>query len=345
MSVLLGGSSGALPHLVVPLDDASRIGEARRLARDLAESMGFDETSAGRISVAVTELGSNLLKHARGGRICIAVREAADGVCLELVSMDEGPGMANPAQCLADGYSTAGSLGQGLGAVRRLADDFDLYSAVGQGTLVLARFRNGPPPGTRPAPARTDYEMGFMCVPAPGEVVSGDAWALSVDGNQATVMMADGLGHGAGAAEAGMMAQRIFSRSPGAVLTWILEQSHVAMRSTRGAAVTLARLNAATHAIDIVGAGNVMCRVISGIEDKSGQVQNGTVGIQLRTPREQAMAWPQHALFILFTDGLQSRWTLDPAVLRCDTALIAAFLVWRFSRGRDDATVLVMRRA
>jgi hypothetical protein len=88
-----------------------------------------------------------------------------------------------------------------------------------------------------------------------------------------------------------------------------------------------------------------MARVLSGIDDRTLLVQNGTAGLQMRAVQEQEVEWPPHAVLIVHSDGIQSRWRLDdPAVLQRDPSLVAAFVFWKFCRGRDDATVVVVGR-
>jgi hypothetical protein len=98
-----------------------------------------------------------------------------------------GPG----ATLTGDGYSTAGSQGAGLGAVRRLADEFDIYSQPGKGPAVLARLR---PQGAGPAQALV-FEVAGVSVAMPGEQVCGDAWGVVTDRGRAVVGVMDS-GHG-----------------------------------------------------------------------------------------------------------------------------------------------------
>src|SRR5688500_2123976 len=99
--------------------------------------LGLGEVRQGEVAIVVTELATNLVKHARGGELLI--RAVEDGT-LEVLAVDRGGGIARPAEVMRDGYSTAGTLGAGLGAVRRLAARFDLYSTPGAGTVVMARL-------------------------------------------------------------------------------------------------------------------------------------------------------------------------------------------------------------
>lgn len=328
-------------HHAFPIDDASRIGQARRHAAALAAQLDWSDVDAGRLALVVTELGTNLHRHAAKGRLLIAARAAMDDV--EVLAVDEGPGIPDLQRSLRDGYSTGGTPGTGLGAVRRLADEFDLHSSVPQGTVCVARVRAR---GTGAHGVDLRLEIGAVCLPAPGETVSGDAWSAAVDGSGARLMVADGLGHGPEAAKASAAATAAFAAQPFADLASGLRQAHLALQTTRGAAVLLAQIEHEPAAVSYVGAGNVVGRVVSGVFDKSLITQHGTAGLTIRAPETATMALPPHALVILHSDGLDTRWKPEvilPA-MRGDPSLVAAIL-WRdHSRQRDDATVVVVRR-
>lgn len=335
MEVILPGT----PHVLFPMGDASRVGEARRHAAQLAAQLGLDETTAGRLALVVTELGNNLVRHAEGGRLLIAQRQR-DQPEVELLALDDGPGIADTARALADGFSTGGTPGTGLGAVRRLASDFDLHSEPGVGTVLLARVR---PEGFRRQPAAFRWGAVMLC--APGEQVCGDAWAMALDGARAAVLVADGLGHGPHAAEASQAAVAQFMRAPFAPLTEQLDRMHAALRITRGAAGSLALLEPAS--VQLAGAGNIATRLVSGTHSKSLAPQHGTLGVQARRFEPVQAEWPPHAVAVLHSDGLQSRWQAEPLapLVARDPALLAAWLVRGNLRGRDDATVFVLQRS
>src|SRR6185436_1518023 len=107
--------------VIVRVDDSSHVAAARRAAADLAWRLHFDETTAGRLALVVTELATNLVKHGGGGEVMLRQVDVAPAGFVEVVALDRGPGMANVTRCLEDGYSTAGSPGTGLGAVQRLS--------------------------------------------------------------------------------------------------------------------------------------------------------------------------------------------------------------------------------
>ena len=102
--------------------DASEVGEARRAAAGLAQRNGFSRDVEARIALVATEMATNLLKHAGEGVVAINEFGDAGGSGIELIALDKGPGIADVARCLIDGFSTAGSPGTGLGAVARVSD-------------------------------------------------------------------------------------------------------------------------------------------------------------------------------------------------------------------------------
>jgi anti-sigma regulatory factor (Ser/Thr protein kinase) len=326
-------------HVDVPIDDASRVGEARRHAAQLAHECGLDETEAGRLAIVVTELGTNLLRHAQGGRLLLSARAAR--MEAEVVSIDAGPGIADIDRSLGDGYSTGGTPGTGLGAVRRLASDFDLHSSVPGGTVIVARVRAARAPHDGAA-----VSIGAVSLAARGERVCGDGWSFAVDGAFTSMMVADGLGHGPDAAEAAQVALATFADAPDASPRTQLERAHEALKRTRGAAVMVLHADGKAGTVRSAGAGNVMARLVSGTADRTILCQHGTAGVTIRTPDETNTAWPPHAMLVVFSDGIESRWQagLLAPVLGRDPTLAAALVVRDHCRGRDDATVAVLRR-
>ena len=128
-----------VPRAVPPfaVDEPSQVGEARRRIVELGASIGLDSDQQGRLALVVNELGSNLVKHGGGG--VLLIRGLQTPAAVEVLAIDRGAGMASVAECFRDGYSTAGSSGTGLGAVRRLASLVDVYTTQPGGTAIVAR--------------------------------------------------------------------------------------------------------------------------------------------------------------------------------------------------------------
>jgi anti-sigma regulatory factor (Ser/Thr protein kinase) len=334
-----------IPHLDIPVTESSQVGEARRAVLRLAAERSLDETVAGRLALIVTELGTNLARHAKGGRLLVGCMASPEGCQVELLSIDSGPGMLDVNRCLRDGYSTGSTPGTGFGAVQRLSTDFSVFSVVDKGTVILSRVWAPASSSPNALSPRARFAHAGICLAAPGETISGDAWDLRIADGKATVIVADGLGHGPGAADAAAEAIRAFQSSAGSPAV-ILERAHPLMRSTRGAAVAVAELDTRADVVVFAGAGNISGRMISGIADRSLMSQHGTLGVQIRKLQDVTYSWPEHSLVVMHSDGLTTRWNLDDVggLLQCDPAVVAGWLVRDHTRGHDDVTVVVLKR-
>ena len=101
----------------------------------------------------MTELATNLIKHAQGGTLTLTPLADGGRVGLEIESHDNGPGIADVEQALGDRFSTAGTRGTGLGAVNRLMDELDITSRRGRGTRIVCRkWLREHRPSLRPCP-------------------------------------------------------------------------------------------------------------------------------------------------------------------------------------------------
>lgn len=307
----------------------------------LARQQGFNEEDSGRVALVATELGTNLTKHASQGELLASPYEDEGQGGIELIALDRGPGILNVQACLADGYSSAGTAGHGLGAVIRQSTFVDIVSWSGIGTAILARVGAGKPNGA-PAPTRSAMGYGAVSVPIPGETVCGDSWAVNRDGATSTLFLADGLGHGPDAADAAVEAVRLFRRFHGHEVPALLDYIHGGLRATRGAAVSIARYDPRRGQVVFGGIGNVAGVLSARSELRRMVSMPGTAGYSVR--KIQSFQYPfTGGLVILASDGLGTTWTLDkyPNIEAAHPTLIAAVLYRDFGRRRDDATVLV----
>lgn len=336
-------------HIAFDVHEVSQVGQVRRAAALVADQVGLDEVAAGRVALVATELGNNLVRHAKKGRVLMAPVKADNGQeMVELLSLDHGPGIADLSACMVDGYSTGGTPGTGLGAVRRLSDEFEVFSLMPHGTVIMARIGTRVGAGLAPPPHVTQpsgFAVGAVTLALEGESVSGDAWAIQVEGSRAALVVADGLGHGPDAAEASHAAIAKFRQMPFEAPSKVLEHIHQTLRSTRGAAVAMADVDLSRQAVSYCGVGNVAGRLISGVSDRSLASQHGTAGVQIRRLQDVPYDWPAHGMLVMHSDGLTARWTLEatPALLRQHPTVVAAWLLRDHSRGRDDATVVVLK--
>jgi anti-sigma regulatory factor (Ser/Thr protein kinase) len=320
-----------------------QIPQLRREGEVLSAGLGFSQGDAGRVAIILTELGTNLSKHAPGGEILIGSSPTTDAPCIEILALDRGPGMADIEQCLTDGFSTAGSQGTGLGAVKRQATGFDVYSVPGHGTAIHARVCR----------ERTAYRsresIAWAAIERPlsGEEVCGDTVAIRETGNRFVALVADGLGHGTFAADASRLAADIFRQSVSLEAEALVEAMHAALRASRGAALAVTELDLIERRSTFCGIGNIAGTLSFGGSHKKMTSMNGTAGHVAR--RVQGFQYPYgpDALLVMHSDGISGSWNLDkyPGLLDREPMLIAAVLYRDFGRARDDASILVTRVA
>lgn len=330
------------PQSVFAIDDPSQIGSARRAAAELAATLGFDETHAGRVGIAVNEAGTNIVKHARRGSLLLRALECDGTLGIEVMALDKGPGIADVAASLRDGHSTQGTLGSGLGALSRLSDDFQIFTQPGRGTALRLEVWSRPLANRRQA-----FEYGGLCLAKAGEAVPGDGWEARAYRDQLTVLVADGLGHGTDAHIAARAAIDVLvARHQDSPLA-LIEASHASLARTRGAAVAVAKLVAAGQRGTFAGVGNIVARVEGGTNTNGRHLvsYNGIVGHTIRKVQELAFPWPTGSLLIMHSDGLGTHWDLAayPGLAARHPALIAAVLYRDYDRGRDDVSVVVIR--
>ena len=331
-----------LETLSLDIGDPSGAADARRHIGRLASRLEFGEAAAGGVAIAVTELATNLWKHAGRGELIAQPVSEGTRRGIDLLAVDHGPGIASVAAAMRDGYSTAGSPGTGLGALARLADGFDIHSAPGAGTVVATRFWARPRErGERPP--RLDV-AGFAVALA-GQVECGDAWSRLDHGAGGRLLVADGLGHGSDAAVASRRATELFADHPADAPAAALERIHAGLRATRGAAAAVVDIDLERGQACYAGVGNI-AGVVAGPGAARNMVShNGTLGHDARRIVEFTYAVGADAVIVLHSDGLAGRWTLDayPGLAARRPAVIAGVLYRDFRRQRDDATVVVAR--
>jgi serine/threonine-protein kinase RsbT len=121
---------------VIAIDTADDIVTARQAGRELATKLEFSLTDVTMITTAISEVARNISKYAERGEIRLGVTQHHGRAAMLVQAVDDGPGIADIEQALEDGFSTTSGLGLGLPGSRRLMDDFEVESEVGDGTTV-----------------------------------------------------------------------------------------------------------------------------------------------------------------------------------------------------------------
>ncbi len=340
----------------IEIRDEAEVGAARRRVHDYASQLGFGETGLAEIDIVVQEIGTNAARYAAGGGVLHYTQTLGDGAGLELFYWDKGPGIYNLDRAIRDGVSTSGSLGAGLGAIRRLTDEFDVYSTIratarlsqtrrtSHGTVLFARkwlARENPDPLSLELAKR----IGVLSRPHPKEEVNGDAYFIEMRGERTLLAVIDGLGHGRGAKEAADVAIDSLGEWTGEEVDEILLAAHDALRATRGAVMGVAIIDRAAERVHYAGVGNIAVRAFETHERFSPIPSNGTLGARLGKIRVWSHDWTEGATLLLASDGLSETWDIGsyPGLLKRSPQTVAAVMMRDYERNADDATVLVAR--
>lgn len=336
-------STGAVAQRLILVDAPTDVAEARRQGQDIAAQAGLDERPAAELALAITEAASNIVKHARSGMVLLRQLSERERATIEVLALDRGNGMPDVRRSMRDGYSTAGTPGNGLGALSRVTRSLEIYSRAGIGTAL--RFE------VRSCGSATDDEGGLragaVCIPKPGEAACGDAWAVMDDGPRAAFLVVDGLGHGPDAAVAAHAAVASMRRQGNeASAAAVLAQVHQALKGTRGAAGAVAVVDLVRAHGSFCGIGNVGFVLRHRRESRQLLSHNGILGHLTRTMHEFKFDFPPGASLVAHSDGIGTHWRLDdyPGLENHHPSLIAAMLYRDHCRGRDDATCVALSR-
>jgi anti-sigma regulatory factor (Ser/Thr protein kinase) len=327
------------------IEERSYVSYIKREIHNQVARTKFSERQAGEIDIIVSEIASNLVKHAGGGELLYRINEVdGDSFVFEIISIDNGPGIADTARMLKDGVSTTSTLGHGLGAINRLSTLAQVYSIPGWGTIVysIVKSDNKEIASTR----FLDIEVKALCVNKPRETVCGDGYRVKRTNTEVMIFFGDGLGHGERAKEAIDSAGNFFLESDDQDPVAILKEMHDKVRKTRGLVATIAVCDLRENMWRICGVGNILTRVYTGIQYKNYMAYNGTVGLNLpNSMNPSVFPLEKNQQLIMCSDGIVTRWDIGrfPAIFKYDTTVLAASIYKDFTRKNDDSSILIAK--
>lgn len=333
-----------VPHTVISLPNRTYQAMARAEIRRMAQSAGFAGHRLAEVEIIAAEITSNLSKHAvQGGQLLTKQIANDKSAGLEIIAIDNGPGISLPGKMLEDGVSTSNTLGQGLGAIKRLSDDFDLYSRKAWGTILLSRIFVHKP--GRQA-GRQQIDVKVVMVAKKGEERCGDNWTAIRKGNILKFALLDGLGHGPEAALAAEKGVLAFQEHNKVLPNEQIRNIHTQIKRTRGAVAGLAHIDFNHKQMLYCGVGNISGKLMSAAKPRPCMSYNGIVGHTIpSTINNYIFNWERNDMLVLHSDGLSTRWDINkyPQIMKHDGSIIAAALYKDYCRGSDDATVAVIR--
>ncbi|KAF2517117.1 SpoIIE family protein phosphatase [Flavobacterium foetidum] len=324
------------------IEDRSLVAFIKREIHNLALQAGFSVHRAAETDIIVAELTSNLIKYANGGEFLYRSREVDGHNEIEIYCLDNGKGIDNVVKIMNDGYSSSNTLGHGLGSIKRLSNDFQIYSRRDWGTVQYVKICEKA--DTTFPREKPGFNSAVINVNYPGELVCGDGYRIKYTSKGFQIFVGDGLGHGAYANEAVEMAIKAFIRSKAEDAVEILKEIHDGVKKTRGLVASIACVDYKTQTWNICGIGNINTRIYRGLENKTYTPYNGIIGLNIpRTMKSTTVPYLKHQIIIMHSDGLRTRWNLNEmmSIIKQDPGVIAASLYKDNIRGTDDATVLV----
>ena len=331
------------PHSKYILPDRTYQGLVRSELKKMAESAGFTGHRLGEAEIIIAEITSNLVKHASKGGEILARKLSRPSPGIEFISIDGGPGMSRPLKMMEDGSSTSNTLGQGLGAIRRLSDVFDLYSLPAWGTILYSRLYLE----KKPEWPDMALEISAISVCKKNELVCGDLWAFDIHERKYRLAMIDGLGHGLSANNAARLAVEAFLGSPRTTPVDQLRVIHENLKKTRGAVITIAFIDEMNQQLKYTGVGNITMKLVSSVRAAGCLSYNGIVGhIMPHSLNTHVLQMDKKTdTLIMHSDGLSARWDLQkyPGILQHHGMILCAALYKDFDRNNDDSTIVAAK--
>lgn len=323
-----------------PIEERSYISFIKREIHNLVKQ-GFSETKTAEIDIIVSELTSNIIKHASKGELLYKFQKTETDATFEVICIDHGPGIKDVPYSMQDGVSTTHTLGQGLGATNRLSSLFQLYSQPGWGTIAYSKVTTKPDTTEDP---RLITRALLVC--KPGEMVCGDSYGIRKDATTSYFFLGDGLGHGEHAHDASMKGVLYFLNTKDKDPVDILRGMHIELKKTRGLVGTVAVLNHTTKRWKIFGIGNIATRINQGMIVKNYTPYNGIVGLNMpNTVAASDIEQEKYQYLIMCSDGIKTKWDMSkyPYILKHDPIILAAAIYKDHARHTDDMSILVSK--
>ena len=330
-------------HISFTANDRSYFSLIKKDIHQLAAEAGMSQVRINELDLIVAEMTSNLFKYSDDGEILMGVFHTEGTVYIEIISIDNGPGMLNPARMIQDGMSTSKTLGHGLGSIKRLSHEFDLYSQVGWGTIVLSRVYNEP---EKIKSKDNPMIIRPIIIAKPGETKSGDGFTFKKTDSYIKLMLADGLGHGPEANKAANEATEAFKLCPDYSPVETLRFIHTLTRKTRGAVIDIIGYEFASKTWTAAGVGNIAVRMIGPNSFRNHMSYNGIVGHNIPgTMTNQRYSADDFNQVMLCSDGIKTRIDLSkyPQMSKYDQTIFAAAIYKDHARKNDDMSVVMAK--
>jgi len=324
--------------------NAGDVSLARKIVRELGETVGFDSLVIQELLLATRELVLNVINHAGQGEMFFSLLEGKKrGIKLE--TLDHGPGIQDIEIVMADGITSGTSLGYGLGSINRIMDVLDVRSPVtnGKGTQICCeKYLPVKYVCHLPCP----FSVGVGSRPYPGMHDNGDSFVVKYFGCQLLVGVIDGLGHGKFAHEAAQRARQYVEKHYDQSFEMIFQGTGRACRSTRGVVMALVKLDWRTVPTKMTfgSIGNIEIRLQNG-NAGALPVRRGIIGKNAPSPVIHEQPFDPGDTLFLFSDGITSHWPKDEFLYLQGKPAdeTARIMLTSLAKENDDATLLIVK--
>ena len=281
----------------------------------ITNRLGISELKRENILLAAAELATNIIKHAEGRGIIQIWQQPG---MLDILSLDYGIGIDNLALAEEDGFSTSNTFGKGLGAVRRLSDEFFIYTqskATGpvkkwNGTVLLARFHIG-----ASKDQKLGKDIGIFSRSFSDAYHNGDRIYLQKKGDMLRWLHLDGLGHGEDAKGATSNLAKHVSNNAG--IEAILAGVHWQLVPTRGAVAAICEIDTATREMQLLGVGDMHAHIYDHNAMQHVTFAPGILGREHRTATPVRGNLAKRGVVITASDGIRRHWDTAPTASSC----------------------------
>lgn len=320
---------------------------ARRTAKELALSIGFDGTAQEEIVLVVSELATNILKYASRGIVDLHVVYEAGRLGMHVSAHDRGGGF-DAGQALQDGYSSANTLGFGLGAVKRLVDYMQIDSRQNRnaGTdIVCKKWLQKSLDSLAPS-SRLPLDIGVISQAKPGQAVNGDAFVVKHEVNgDCLIAVIDGLGHGEYAHEAAQIAKVYIETYSQQALLELFRNVGVACQASRGLVMALAKFEHNCSYLSFASIGNIEAKIVGSQGKWSLPIKRGIVGRHAITPTFVKHPWLPTNQLVIHSDGISSHWDWQQfsPIHNKPAQFIAEHMHHKLYKAGDDATLVLVK--
>lgn len=331
-----------LQPVVIQVYEPVQVKYAAAQARSFAAELGFAESDCEQIALVVTELASNLVRHASGGTLKLSPTETSGRFGIRVESEDSGPGIVDVERAMTDGFSTGGSLGFGLGTVNRLMDDLEIYSRNPHGVHLVSHRWLRPQRGEL---RQHQLQFGVASRAYRFAAENGDSFVILQWERFALAGVIDGLGHGLFAQKAAQTARQYVEQHYDQPLDSIFRGVQRACRATRGVVMALVRFDLGYQKFTVGSVGNIEVRLFGSTQHFGLIVRRGVVGLNAPKPVLLEHPWDSNCVLVMHSDGLRTHWNWSefPDLVDAPADVIAPKLLQGLGKLEDDATVIVAR--